>query len=308
MASYLMPRPFPYNPARFRLAFRLHLAAVIGLALVAFLILQFSPRLLTVVYLIVIAMAIVIALTILVALPPVRTAHTVDGEAVILRQGMGFRLDLPLSKISKAKRTEIGLGRGGIRLDRANGILEVIASGPEAVRLRLNEPVVHKGVQVREVVVDVQEPREFIDCIRERKKGAELIERMDAGKARAGPAGDDGEDLEAAPADEDTGEDRESDDGERKAVTAERLRTWEGIKGKLVETEPAAKAKAKAPARPKKTAPPPEPEEPEEPGEPDGDEDALAIHPDEDEIELVPALPSASDAPARVVRIPKRKA
>jgi hypothetical protein len=304
MASYLMPRPFPYNAARFRVAFRLHLAAFIGLAIAAVVLLRLSSRLLPIAYIFVIAMAMVFLLTIVNAWPPVRTVHTVDGEALTLRQGWGFRLAVPLSKISKAKRTEIGAVKSGIRLDRANGVLEVVAAGPEAVRLRLKEPVAYKGVLVREVVVDVLEPREFIDCIKERKRGSVLIERLDTGKASAEPVDDAGEDLEEGPAQEDQGDDEESEDEARRAVTAERLKTWEGIKGKVLETPPSKAAKGKATGKPARPAPPPEPEEPEEPGE---EEDSLAVLPDEDEIEVVPALPATPDARARVVRIPKRK-
>jgi hypothetical protein len=303
MASYLMPRPFPYNASRFRIAFRLHLLAIIGLALVALVVLRLSPRLLFLAYILLAAMVVVIALTLTSAMWPVRTTHSVDGEYVILRQGLGFRLAIPLAKVSKAKRTEIGPGRAGIRLDRENGVLEVIASGPEAVRLRLNEPVVHKGALVREVLVDVLEPGEFIDCIRERKKGAALLGRMDSG-ARAKADEDAGEDTEEAPAEEDQGEDGESEEEARKAVTAERLRTWDGIKGNLLEAHTPKAAKGRATAKPARPAPPPEPEEP---GEPAEEEDALAVLPEEDEIEVVPALPTTPDARARVVRIPKRK-
>lgn len=166
--------------------------------------------------------------------------------------------------------------KSGIRLDRANGVLEVVAAGPEAVRLRLKEPVAYKGVLVREVVVDVLEPREFIDCIKERKRGSALIERMDTGKASAEPVDDAGEDMEEGPGEPEEEEPRPVD-------SAPPVRT---------------------PKAPKKPAPPPEPEEPEESGE---EEDSLAVLPDEDEIEVVPALPATPDAQARVVRIPKRK-
>jgi len=260
MASYLLPRPFPYNASKFRFVFRLHLLAVIGLALVALLILRLSPRLVVLAYLFLIAMVIVIVLTAASAVWPVRTTHAVDGESVILRQGLGFQLAIPLSKISKARITQVGSNRTGIHLDPSNGVLEVIACGPEAVRLRLNDPVVHKGVLVREVVVDVLEPKEFIGCIRERKKGAVLIERMDGGKAAGKPA-----EEEAPGADDETGEE--------------------------APEEP-------APEEPEPLASPPPVKRPK----------ASAKRDDEDEIELVPALPSASDAPARVVRIPRRKA
>lgn len=284
MASYLLPRPFPYNAARFRLAFRLHLLAVIGLALVAVLILRLSSALLLVAYLFIIAMVIVIALTLLSAMPPVRTVHTVDGECVTLRQGLNFRLAVPLAKVSKAKRIEVGTGRTGIHLDRANGLLEVIASGPEAVRLRLSDPVVHKGVLVREVVVDVLEPKEFIGCIRERKKGAVLIERLDRGKAAREPA------KEEAPGAED-GAEEEATVGPA-PEQPEPLPSPPPVKPPKAPAKPMppqeAKAESEGPVAEKKARPP----------RPD----------DEDVIELVPALPSASGAPARVVRIPKRKA
>jgi len=280
MASYLMPRPFPYNASRFRIIFRLHLLAIIGLALVALVVLRLSPKLLFLAYIFLTAMVAVIALTLSNAMWPVRTTHAVDGESVILRQGLGFRLAIPLSKVSKARRTEIGTGRGGIRLDRANGVLEVIAYGPEAVRLRLNEPVVHKGALVREVVVDVLEPGEFINCIRERKKGSALIERMDGRGAKPEPAGVD------APVEEEAPEEPAPEEPEP------------------LEIPPPTKAQK--PVR--KQAPPPEPEETGEPEEPAGRRAAPPRSEDVDEIELVPALPSASEAPARVVRIPKRKA
>jgi len=314
MASYLLPRPFPYNASKFRFAFRLHLLAVIGLALVAILILQFSPRLLVIAYLVIIAMVILIALTFLTAMPPVQTTHSVDGERVVLRMGLNFRFEIPLAKISKARRVEVGTGRAGIHLDRSNGVLEVIALGPEAVRLRLNDPVVHKGVLVREVVVDVLEPREFIGCIRERKKGAVLIERMDGGNAAGKPV------EEEAPAEEsqaDEGPDEEPDEEpsgagstperSREAVAAGNLKTWDGIRSKLLETPTANPPPIKRPKAPAKPRPPTEPEaEPEEPVA--GNKATPPKRDDEDVIELVPALPSASAGSARVVRIPRRKA
>jgi uncharacterized membrane protein YfcA len=69
MASHLMPRPFPYNAARFRVAFRLHLAAFIGLAIAAVVLLRLSSRLLPIAYIFVIAMAMVFLLTIVNAWP-----------------------------------------------------------------------------------------------------------------------------------------------------------------------------------------------------------------------------------------------
>lgn len=271
-----MERPFPYNAGRFRFAFRLHLVAITALALVAVLLVRYIPRLLMVAYLLIIAIVIVVALTLLNALPPVRTTHSVDGEQVILRQGLGFRLAIPLSKVSKARRTEVGSGRAGIHLDRSNGVLEVIASGPEAVRLRLNDPVVHQNTLVREVVLDVLEPREFIDCIRERKKGVALLGTLDGGKAREHPTG------------EPAGTDAEVPEEPAPAVTA------------LASPPPVKPSRAtKAPAAP--SVPDPEPEALPAGREP-RDRD------DEDEIELVPAIPSTDGAKARVVRIPKRKA
>jgi len=296
MASYLMPRPFPYNAARFRFAFRLHLAAITVLALIAFLILQFSSRLLMVAYILIFAMVIVVALTLLNAMWPVRTTHSVDGESVVLRQGLSFKLSIPLSKVSKAKRTDVGTGRSGIHLDRGNGVLEVIAAGPEAVRLRLNDPVVHKGVLVREVLVDVLEPREFIECIRERKKGAILMERLPGGKGTKVPAGDREAPGPEDEADEGAGEGPEPDVAEDEAPEEPEAKRPEPL------PSPPPVRVPKAAARP--APPPPRPDEPKAP------ERVPKAHPksdDEDEIELVPALPSQNGAPARVVRIPKRK-
>jgi hypothetical protein len=281
MASYLLPLPFPYNASKFRFAFRLHLLAVIGLALVAVLVLRLSPKLVIIAYMLIIAMAVVIALTLVSAMPPVRTVHAVDGEAVILRQGLNFKLSIPLAYISKAKRTEVGTGRSGVHLDRANGVLEVIATGPEAVKLRLNEPVVYKGTLVREVVVDVLEPREFIDCIRERKKGAVLIERMDGGRTALKSAEEEAPEPEEA--------EQEEMPEEPSPEPPEPLESPPPVKLPKTAAKPAAARAAGEPQKPaiKKQAPP------------NAD--------DEVEIELVPALPSASGAPARVVRIPKRK-
>ncbi len=265
-----MPRPFPYNAARFRFAFRLHLLAIIGLALVAILILRASPRLMPVAYILLVAMVIVIALTLLNALWPVKTTHSVDGEAVILRQGLGFKLVIPLARISKAKRLESGAGRTGINLDRANGVLEVIAHGPDAVRLRLNDPVVYKGTLVREVVVDVLEPREFIDCIRDRKKGAALLERHDRATEAVRVPGPD-----AGPEEPGRAEEIEGPDGPEAPEGPEEPAE--------VRPEPLAST---PPIKAPKAAPRSD---------------------DEDEIELVPALPASRDAGARVVRLPKRK-
>ena len=278
MVSYMMARPFPYNAARFRFAFRLHLVAITVLSLVAVLLLRFSPRLLIIAYLLIIVMVTVVAVTILSALPPVRTVHSVDGNVVSLRQGLNFKLEIPLSKISKAKRVDIGKGRNGIHLDRANGALEVIASGPEAVRLRLNDPVVHKGALVREILVDVLEPREFIECIRERKRGAVLMERMDGGKR-----------TETAPEEPEAGPDEDEPEPEEEEA--------------LPSPPPIMVPKTRARLRP-----PPGPEASEEPpGEPPAVPRAPPKSDDEDEIELVPAFPSKNGAQARVVRIPKRK-
>jgi len=312
MASYLLPRPFPYNAGRFRFAFRIHLVAITALALLAVVLLRLLPRLVFVAYFMIFAIALIAALMLLNALPPVRTTHSVDGERVVLRQGLHFRLEIPLAKISKARRTEVGSGRPGIRLDRASGALEVIASGPEAVRLRLNDPVVHKGTLVREVVVDVLEPREFIasgpeavrlrlndpvvhkgtlvrevvvdvleprefiDCIRERKKGAALMKKLDPDKEVTGPDSEPGEPDEEPPEEPVP---REPD----------------------LPAPPPIKTSKKPESPSSEPGPAPEPEQPQTTKRPPGPDDG-------DEIELVPALPSSAAPQGRVVRIPKRKA
>ncbi|MBM4250081.1 MAG: hypothetical protein FJ149_11805 [Euryarchaeota archaeon] len=276
MASYLLPRPFPYNAGRFRFAFRIHLVAITALALLAVVLLRLLPRLVFVAYFMIFAIALIAALMLLNALPPVRTTHSVDGERVVLRQGLHFRLEIPLAKISKARRTEVGSGRPGIRLDRASGALEVIASGPEAVRLRLNDPVVHKGTLVREVVVDVLEPREFIDCIRERKKGAALMKKLDPDKEVTGPDSEPGEPDEEPPEEPAP---REPD----------------------LPAPPPIKTSKKPESPSSEPGPAPEPEQPQTTKRPPGPDDG-------DEIELVPALPSSAAPQGRVVRIPKRKA
>jgi hypothetical protein len=214
-------------------------------------------------------MAMVILLTVVNALPPVRTAHSVDGEFLVLRQGLGFKLAVPLSRISKAKRTEGSSGKMGIKLYRANSTLEVLASDTEAVRLRLNEPIRYKGVDVDTIIVDVLEPRDFIDCIRERKKGASLLEKLGPGREPAAPPAPGDERVDEAEQTENTGDGRE---------------------GEEEHAAPAGKAAGEtgAPAS-------------------QGREEEVQQQADEDVIELVPALPSEAPVSPRVVRIPRRK-
>ena len=145
------------------------------------------------------------------------------------------------------------------------------------MRLRLNDPVVHKGALVREILVDVLEPREFIECIRERKRGEVLIERMGGGKT-----------PKPVPVEHEAETDEEEPDEPEPEETLA-----------LPGPPPFMVPKTRAGLRP-----PPEPDAPEEP--PEGPK-APPISDDEDEIELVPAFPSKNGAQARVVRIPKRK-
>jgi len=268
MGSYLLPRPFPYNARRFRTVFRLHLVGVIALAFLAFVVIKVSPKLLFVAYIIIMCMAAVIGLTFINALPPVRTTHSVDGDSVVLRQGLGFRLNIPLEKISKAKLVGGRSGRPGIFPDRVNSTLEVLASNGEAVRLKLNQPVRYRGVPVDVIIVDVLEPREFIGCIRDRKKGAALMARLDGQRKKktAEPPEVPGE-APGKPEREESSDDLEPEEPPKP--------------GPEVEEEIRIPVAAKV-----KKAPPPE---------------------EVDEIELVPALPGMGAAPARVVRIPKRK-
>ena len=294
MASYLLPRPFPYNASRFRFVFRMHLVAVIGLALVAVVLLRLSPTMVFVSYLLIFCMAMVILLTVVNALPPVRTAHTVDGEFLVLRQGLGFKLAVPLSKISKAKRSEVSSGRPGIKLDQANATLEVLASDREAVRLRLNEPVRYKGVDVDTILVDVLEPGDFIECIRERKKGAALLGKLGASGQPSIPIAsvEEPEDADQVPS---------ASPGRQTPARHPPVDVDERVPPRA----PAALAKSVLDPRRRQEN---EPEEPsEEPERESGETDGARGETDEDEIELVPALPSQAVVQPRVVRIPKRK-
>jgi hypothetical protein len=149
------------------------------------------------------------------------------------------------------------------------------------VRLRLNDPVVHKGALVREILVDVLEPREFIECIRERKKGAVLMERMDGGKR-----------TETAP------EERQAEPDEEEPDEPEPEET-EALPSPPPIRVPKSQARLRPPPGHEASEEPPE-EPPAAPKPPQKSDD-------EDEIELVPAFPSKNGAQARVVRIPKRK-
>jgi hypothetical protein len=178
MSTYLLPRPFAYDTKRFRNNLRIYAAAVIGLAAAGFLMLRMAPGNIAMVYILMISAVFVLVWLLVVPLPHLYTTHTVTGNAVVIRQGLGFNLSIPFDNISSIKEKDISSGPG-VRIDRAEGTLFVLATNSGNVRMMLRDPqTVNRGA-FDCVVLDVLDPREFISSVRERRKGEALMRKLE---------------------------------------------------------------------------------------------------------------------------------
>ena len=178
MSSYLLPRPFAYDTKRFRNNLRICAAAVIGLAAIGFLMARMAAVNIAVVYIFMISAVFVLVWLLVVPLPHLYTKHTVTGDAVIIRQGLGFNLSIPFDNISSIKHKEIS-SKPGVRVDRAEGTLFVLATGTGNVRMMLRDPQKANHGAFDCVVLDVQDPREFVSCVKERRKGEALMRSLE---------------------------------------------------------------------------------------------------------------------------------
>jgi hypothetical protein len=178
MSSYLLPRQFAYDTKRFRNNLRVCAAAVIGLAAVGVLMARIAAVNIAVVYIFMISAVFVLVWLLVVPLPMLFTTHVVTGDAVVLRQGLGFDLSIPFDNISGIKHREIS-SKPGVRVDRAEGTLFVLATGTGTVRMMLRDPQTVKHGAFDCVVVDVLDPREFVSCVKERRKGEALMRSLE---------------------------------------------------------------------------------------------------------------------------------
>jgi len=178
MSSYLLPRPFPYDTKRFRGNLRIYGIAVIALAAAGLLMKWMAAGNITVVYILMIAALFLLIWMIAVPFPLLSTTHVVTGEAVVLRQGLGFNLSIPFDNIAGIKAKELS-SKPGLRVDRAEGTLYVIAAGGGNVRIMLRDPQTVKHGAFDCVVLDVKEPREFVSCVKERRKGEALMRSLE---------------------------------------------------------------------------------------------------------------------------------
>lgn len=178
MGSYLLPRFFPYDTRSFQRTLRVYAAAIIGLAAVGFLMLRLSPGALLAAYLILLSALVVLVLMLVGPLPHLRTQHCVTGDAVILRQGLGFRLVVPFSNMDFIKQQETS-GRSGIRVDRVDATLYVLATGMGVVRMGLREPMANKGGAFDQIVLDVEDPEGFVLSVKERRKARQVMRRLE---------------------------------------------------------------------------------------------------------------------------------
>jgi len=178
MSSYLLPRPFEYDTKRFRSSLRIFGMAVIALAAVGMLMRFFAAGSMVAVYIFMIAALFLMVWMLVVPLPHLSTKHNVTGDSVVLRQGLGFTLSIPFDNIAgiKSKQTS---SRPGIRVDRSEGTLYVIAAGPGNVRITLRDPQTVKHGAFDCVIFDVKEPREFVSCVKERRKGESLMRSLE---------------------------------------------------------------------------------------------------------------------------------
>ena len=178
MSSYLLPRPFPYETKRFRNNLRIYAGAVIGLAIMGLLIGRMAAGNITVSYIFMISAVFVLAWLLVVPFPLLYTTHSVTGDSVMLRQGLGFTLTIPFGNISGIKAKEIS-AKPGVRVDRTEGTLFVLATGTGTVRIMLCEPQTVKHGAFDCVVLDVKDPREFVSCVKERRKGEALMKSLE---------------------------------------------------------------------------------------------------------------------------------
>jgi hypothetical protein len=178
MSSYLLPRPFAYDTKRFRSNLRICAAAVIGLAAAGFLMARMAAGNIAAIYIFMISAVFVLVWLLVVPLPHLFTTHIVTGDAVVIRQGLGFNLSIPFDNISGIRQKEI-TSRPGVRVDRAEGTLFVLATGTGTVRMMLRDPQKVKHGAFDCVVLDVLDPREFVSCVKERRKGEALMRSLE---------------------------------------------------------------------------------------------------------------------------------
>jgi hypothetical protein len=178
MGSYLLPRSFAYDTTRFQRSLRVYAAAIIGLAALGFLMLRTNAKYLPVVYILMFGAILALALMLAGPVPHLRSRHSVTGEAVILRHGLGFKLTIPFSNIALIKEKETS-SKPGTRVDRADGTLYVIASGKGSIKIGLRETMAVTGGAFDTVILDVEDPGEFVSSVKERRKGEALMRRFD---------------------------------------------------------------------------------------------------------------------------------
>ena len=182
-----MPRTFAYNTGRFQRELRIYAGVIIALATLGFFVLRTNARLLPVVYLLFISAIMVMVLMLIGPVPHLRSKHAVTGDSVILRHGFGFKVEIPFDNIAFIKRHE-SYHKAGTRVDRQDDTLFVLGTGKAEVRLGLREPMAVSEGSFEKVILDVEDPGEFIDCVKERRRGRELLREYDrraAGKTKA---------------------------------------------------------------------------------------------------------------------------
>jgi len=173
-----LPRTFAYNTGRFQRELRIYAGVIIALATLGFFVLRTNARLLPVVYLLFISAIMVMVLMLIGPVPHLRSKHAVTGDSVILRHGFGFKVEIPFDNIAFIKRHE-SYHKAGTRVDRQDDTLFVLGTGKAEVRLGLREPMAVSEGSFEKVILDVEEPQEFIDCVKERRRGRELLREYD---------------------------------------------------------------------------------------------------------------------------------
>lgn len=227
MGSYLLPRFFPYDTRSFQRTLRIYAAAIIGLTAVGFLMLRLSPGALLAAYLIMLSALVVLVLMLVGPVPHLRTQHCVTGDAVILRQGLGFRLVVPFSNMAFIKQQET-TGKSGIRVDRADGTLYVLATGMGGVRMGLREPMANKGGAFDQIVLDVEDPEGLVQSVKERRKARLVMRRLEkeptpAKLLRRAPLDEEVTGQQEVPVEEEAPDDQEAPVDENVAADPEAL-------------------------------------------------------------------------------------
>jgi len=111
------------------------------------------------------------SMTVVLGLSPLFTHHSLEDEALILRQGLYFRAEIPYTEMVEVRRLERGPIRTGVYSRVMGTTLFVTTRRDDLIEVRLREARSFKwalGKRADRVVFDTEDNRGFLRALEER--------------------------------------------------------------------------------------------------------------------------------------------